>query len=271
MGESVWAPYNPQIFPLHTVTEMSVWRRKPMALVYAGMQIEKEFPEVEGENTKANMKRLTWQGAGIANLMMKDKPVRKLQDLKGLQIRTAGKYLNPPLIKAVGAVPVGIPMPALYDSLQKGMIAGATGTSGLFLGQKLQEICKYQIKIGMGGDPGMGIMINLDLWNRLPKDIQKIFMDMYEKDFPKVFLQQFAMPDYERSKKIFEQAGVETIELPAEELEKWKQKMPLEKIAEPWIKMASNAAGIPRARVEEIMNRYLELVDQNEKIHDSVW
>jgi TRAP-type C4-dicarboxylate transport system substrate-binding protein len=272
MGESVWAPYNPQVFPLHTVTDGPViWSKRPMALIFAGMQLEKEFPEVEAENTKVNLKRLTWQGAGISNLMMKNKPVRTIADLKGLQIRTAGKFLQPPLIKAVGAVPVGIPMPELYDSMQKGMIAGATGTMGLFLGQKLQEVCKYQIVIGMGGDPGQGIMMNLDKYNKLPKDIQDILMTLYEKDFPKVFVEQFAVPDYQRAKEIFEKSGVETIELPDSEIEKWKALVPMEEHVAPWVKATTKASGLPEAKVRQILKRYKELADEYEKIYTDLW
>ena len=41
MGESVWAPYNPQVFPLHTVTDGPViWSKRPMALLHAGMLLE---------------------------------------------------------------------------------------------------------------------------------------------------------------------------------------------------------------------------------------
>ena len=254
MGESVWAPYNPQIFPLHTVTDGPViWSKRPMALMYAGMQLEKEFPEVLAENTKVNLKRLTWQGAGIANLMMKNKPVQTIADLKGLQIRTAGKFLQPPLMKAVGAVPVGIPMPELYDAMQKGMIAGATGTTGLFLGQKLNEVCKYEIIIGMGGDPGQGIMMNLDKWNKLPKDVQQVMMTLYETDFPKAFVEKFALPDYQRAKEIFEKDGVELIELPDAEIDKWKALVPLAQHVEPWVKATVKASGQPESKVREIL------------------
>ena len=272
MGESVWAPYNPQVFPLHTVTDGPViWSKRPMALMFAGMQLEKEFPEVEGENTKVNLKRLTWQGAGVSNLMMKSKPIHAIADLKGLQIRTAGRYLQPPLMKAVGAVPVGIPMPELYDAMQKGMIAGATGTMGLFLGQKLQEVCKYQIIIGMGGDPGQGIMMNLDKWKALPKDVQQVMMTLYETDFPKAFVEQFAVPDYHRAKEIFEKNGIEMIDLPDSEIEKWKALVPLEQHVDPWVKATVKASGQPEAKVREILKRYKELADQYETQYTELW
>lgn len=272
MGESVWGPYNPQVFPLHTVTDGPViWSKRPMALIYAGMQLEKEFPEVEAENTNVNLKRLTWQGAGISNLMMKSKPVRAIKDLKGLQIRTAGKFLQPPLMKAVGAVPVGIPMPALYDAMQKGMVAGATGTMGLFLGQKLHEVCKYQIVIGMGGDPGQGIMINLDKWKNLPKDVQQVMMQLYENDFPKVFVEKFAVPDYIRAKEVFEKNGIEIIELPESEIDEWKALVPLDKHVEPWVQATVKASGQSEALVRQILKRYKELADQYEKEYTDIW
>jgi TRAP-type C4-dicarboxylate transport system substrate-binding protein len=272
MGESVWAPYNPQVFPLHTVTDGPViWSKRPMALLYAGMELEKEFPEVEAENTKVNLKRLTWQGAGISGLIMKSKPIRKVEDLKGLQIRTAGKYLQPPLMKAAGAVPVGIPFPLLYDSMQKGMMDGATGTMGLFTGSKLHEICKYYVEIGMGGDPGQGIMINLDKWKSLPPDVQQVMMQLYEKDFPKVFVEKFAVPDYKRSFELFKQYGVEVIVLSDAEIAKWKALEPMDQHVKPWLEATVKASGLSESRVMQILNRYKELADEYEKTHTAVW
>jgi len=271
MGESVWAPLNPQVFPLHTVTDGPViWSKRPVALMHAGIQLEKEFPEVEAENTKANLKRLTWQGAGISNLIVRSKPIKKVEDLKGLQIRTAGKFLQPPLMKAVGAVPVGVPFPAVYDSLQKGMFAGATGTMGLFMGYKLHEISKYVIEIGFGGDPGQGIMMNLDLYKSLPADVQQVMMQLYE-EWPKIFVEKFAVPDYKRSLQVLEKQGVEVIVFPDAELEKWKALQPLEKHVAPWVKATVKGSGLSEEKVRAIMKRYMDLADKYEKMYSDVF
>lgn len=271
IGESVWAPYNPRVFPLHTVSDGPViWSKRPVALMHAGIQLEKEFPEVEAENTKANLKRLTWQGAGIANLIVRNKPIRKVEDFKGLQIRTAGKFLQPPLIKAVGAVPVGVPFPQVYDSLQKGMFDGATGTMGLFMGFKLHEVCKYVIEIGFGGDPGQGIMMNLDLYNSLPGDVKQVMMQLYE-EWPKIFVEKFAVPDYKRSLEVLKKQGVGIIVFPDSELEKWKALEPLEKHVAPWVKATAKGSGLSEAKVRTIMTRYMELADKYEKMYSDVF
>ena len=271
MGDSAWTPYNPQVFPLHSVSDGPViWSKRPMALIYAGIQLEKEIPEVEAENTKVNLKRLTWQGAGIMNLIVRNKPIRKVEDLKGLQIRTAGKFLQPPLMKAVGAVPVGVPFTEVYDSLQKGMFEGATGSMGLFMGYKLYEVCKYVIEIGFGGDPGQGIMMNLDLYKTLPPNVQQVMMQLYE-EWPKIFTEKFAVPFYKESLEVLEKHGVEVIVFPDNELEKWKALQPLEEHVTPWVKATAKGSKLSEERVRAILKRYMELADNYEKKYSTVF
>ena len=271
MGANPWAPYDPQVFPLHTVADGPLpFTKVPCALNYAGIELEKVVPEVEAENAKAGMKRLTYQNGGICDIIMREKPVRKIEDFKGLQIRTAGKYLLPPLVEAVGAVPVFIPMGEVYDALQKGMIDGATGLANLFMGLKFYEVSKYHISIGMGGDAGEGIMINLDVWNSLPADVQKVFMDVTE-DHPEVYVKDFALPDYEHTAQVFKDAGLETIELSDEELAKWKGLVPIEAHVAPWVEFTAETSGLSEARVKEILEIYKQLVDKYAKIYKEVW
>jgi TRAP-type C4-dicarboxylate transport system substrate-binding protein len=49
--------------------------------------------------------------------------VRKLEDMKGLKLRGPSRVVNQ-LIQALGATPVGMPVPAMPDALSKGVIDG---------------------------------------------------------------------------------------------------------------------------------------------------
>ena len=53
----------------------------------------------------------------------KGQGVRKLEDLKGLKLRAPTRVVNK-LLGSLGATPVGMPVPAMPDALQKGVIDG---------------------------------------------------------------------------------------------------------------------------------------------------
>ena len=56
-------------------------------------------------------------------LITRNKPVKSIEDIKGMKIRMTG---GPPtdMMKLLGGVPMLIPMPDSYISLQKGVIDG---------------------------------------------------------------------------------------------------------------------------------------------------
>ena len=51
------------------------------------------------------------------------KPVNKLEDLKGMKIRTFGS--NAEFMKLLGGIPVAMPMGDAYDAISKGVADGA--------------------------------------------------------------------------------------------------------------------------------------------------
>ncbi len=53
----------------------------------------------------------------------KDKPVKSLADLKGMKIRRPTAVIGT-LLEELGAEPVGMPAPTVYENLQKGVIDG---------------------------------------------------------------------------------------------------------------------------------------------------
>ncbi len=59
------------------------------------------------------------------------KPIKKLSDLKGMKIRVFPAIA--PAVKALGALPLVLPMPAIYTSMERGIVEGfVTGVSGAF-------------------------------------------------------------------------------------------------------------------------------------------
>jgi TRAP-type C4-dicarboxylate transport system substrate-binding protein len=73
----------------------------------------------------------------------RDKVITKLEDLKGLRIRSTG--MSAEMVKALGATPVAMGMPDSYQSLQKGVVDGSAHPLEADQGWKLGEVTKNAV------------------------------------------------------------------------------------------------------------------------------
>ena len=105
-----------------------------------------------------------------------EKPVRNLDDLKGLKIRVPSRNAGL-VVEAWGATPVSMPAPGIYNSMQTGVIDGAMIDATTLKAFKLAEVTKY-ITQGMATTMSDFFMImNRDSFNELTEDQQKIVLD----------------------------------------------------------------------------------------------
>lgn len=103
-----------------------------------------------------------------------NKPVRSLQDLKGMKIRMSGKTQGM-LLKDLGAAQVALSGQEIYQALQKGVVDAAEFSSpSCDWGMGFQEVTKYWAVPGWHQPASvMGVMINKKVWDRLDKDLQE--------------------------------------------------------------------------------------------------
>jgi TRAP-type C4-dicarboxylate transport system substrate-binding protein len=112
-------------------------------------------------------------------IAFRDRPVRTLEELKGLRIRCTG--LSAKIVSALGATPVAMSKAEQYESLQRGVVDGTTAAPNEMLAYKLAEVSKYStIHPPVGYVTVFFNVMNLRRWNSLPKDVQKIFTDVSE-------------------------------------------------------------------------------------------
>jgi len=101
------------------------------------------------------------------------KPVKKLEDMKGLKIR--GHGTSALVVTALGGTPVSKPMPETYQMLQKGVVDGAVYPLEANKGWKLGEVAHYATAaFSAAYTTSFFVVMNKDKWNSLPADIQKI-------------------------------------------------------------------------------------------------
>ncbi len=97
-------------------------------------------------------------------------------DLKGRKLAGAG--LNLKWLEYAGAVPVQSSLPEAYTSMQTGVYNGWIMFPSGVVNFKLHEVSKYYTEVGFGAITWHGLTINRARFNRLPKDVQDIVLEV---------------------------------------------------------------------------------------------
>ena len=109
-------------------------------------------------------------GPGL--LHTKGKAVKRLEDLKGMKLR--GHGTSALIVKALGATPVPMPMPELYQSLSKGVVEGALYPIEVNKGWRMGEVTDYTTaSFSIAYTSSFFVVMNKDKWNELPADVKK--------------------------------------------------------------------------------------------------
>jgi TRAP-type C4-dicarboxylate transport system substrate-binding protein len=191
----------------------------------------------------AKVKVLTMFTTAPSNIMSKI-PIRTLEDIKGVPLRASGGAAQ--ILKAWGANRVGMPMPETPEALQKGVVKGLFSSLEVLKDMKFAELCKYVTITNTAVYP-FAVVMNMDSWNRLPKDVQQVMEELGREQciWTGTYMDNHVEEAVEWSQKT---QGVEVIELSKEEKARWDK--PLEPIVSQWIKDMS-AKGIPAAQIVE--------------------
>ena len=209
------------------------------------------FPPFQKMMKDNNIKLISiWPASEV--VMVSAKPIKTLDDLKGKKIRALG--LMNKAMKMLGATPVAMPLPEVYEALERGTIDAVTGLPyHLVVSFKLQEAAKNIINPGLGCYASGGYFMNLKTWNKLPEDIKKI-VNQLNNEFPDVAIKMQA----ELHKKTTEallKAKCNIYSLSTGEVAKWKAVL-VPAIYDDWIKDTASK-GLPG---KETLQKYQELV-----------
>jgi len=127
-----------------------------------------------------DVKPLYFHAHGPGLLFTTDKPVRTLADLKGQKIRATGNSAK--LVKALGGSPVAQPMPATYQSLQKGVVDGSMHPIESNKGWKLGEVVKFCTEsIPVAYTTTFFVVMNKDKWAMIDPQSQAVIAKLNEE------------------------------------------------------------------------------------------
>ena len=102
-------------------------------------------------------------------------PVKSLKDLKGMKLRAAGTGV--PILKALGAAPVGMPMPQVPESIQTGVIDGTMTSREVLKDFKLAEMLKNVLDYPTVVVTFAAVM-DRNRWNALPDKVKQVMDEL---------------------------------------------------------------------------------------------
>ena len=114
-------------------------------------------------------------GLGVIHTV--DKPVKSINDMRGLKLRAPTRQVTK-LLGVLGATPVGMPLPQIPDALSKGTINGCVIPLEVVPSVKVNELTKFHAEF----DPAGGSLytttfvmaMNKAKYNALPPDLKKV-------------------------------------------------------------------------------------------------
>lgn len=183
-------------------------------------------------------------------LMMRKDKVITLDQLKGRKIRSSGG-VQEKSVERLGAIPTAIPAPDLYAAIQRGTVDGALFNLPTASGYRLEEQLMWSTdNLNLGLFPTTNV-INQDVWDKLPEDIQKALVQAGEE----TIVLQWPQDDKRQAEfgAALEKRGGGLYQVPDEEKKAWVEALaPVRKDWEANLSKLGKPAEMVAAKWEEL-------------------
>lgn len=190
---------------------------------------------------------------------VKGNGVKKLEDMKGLKLRGLSRIVNE-LLEALGATPVGMPMPSVPDSLAKGVIDGALIPWEVTIPLRVHEIVKNHTTFGGDRSLYVGFLVfamNKQKYDSLPADLKAI---IDKNSGPEVSRQAGRVLDEAdaRAIEVARKRGNNIVVLDPAEVDRWKQAS--QKVYQSWISRMKEKGIDGKALVDDVNSMFAKYV-----------
>lgn len=146
------------------------------------------------------------------------KPVKTLEDLKGMKIRGTGRSGD--IVKALGATTTPIEMMDMYESLKRGVIDGNMGPYEQLKSFRTGEVLRYHsVAWQAGSGYTFYVIFNKNKWNSLPAEAKKV-IDETAKAYIDPWAIEWNKTDLD-GLEFFKQQGGQVVPIPDAEIQRW--------------------------------------------------
>lgn len=155
-----------------------------------------------------NFQGLCYYDSGDRNFYSTKKPIRTIDDVKGMKIRVMNSRTAMDMINAMGGSPCPITWGELYTALAQGTVDAAENNPPSFDTSRHFEVCKYFTFTAHQRIPDMVIM-STKVWDTLPQDVQAALQQAADES--EIFQRKLWKEKTEQSLALAKEKGVELI------------------------------------------------------------
>jgi TRAP-type C4-dicarboxylate transport system substrate-binding protein len=229
--------YTPGRFPRTTVFELPFMAPNSTKTSVAMWKTFEQSPEFRMEYDKVKLLALFCHPPG--HFHTSKKPIRTIEDLSGLKVRTVSPAVTDAL-KLFGSIPVEMPITETYTAMERGVVDGTVIDWGGFRVFKLDDLTKYSTVTDFYVVT-MAAVMNKRKWDKLPDDVKTILTENTGMSLSKWCGEAYDGLDAPSRARVKEK-GIEIIELPEAAKNQLRQQTLVQR--ENWVKTMT-AKGIP--------------------------
>ena len=163
--------YSAGRFPLTEVFELPFVAGDAVAT----SQALTEFYQIWMRDEYGDTQPLVFHATAPTHIHTTDKQVLTLEDFKGLKIRTPSR-IGADTLSALGAIPVGMPVPDVYEALARGVVEGTALPWTIMRPFRLHEVTEYHTEVALSSVQFV-LTMNKARYEGLPPDIRAIIDD----------------------------------------------------------------------------------------------
>jgi len=157
---------------------------------------------------------------GFRHITNSRKPIKTIEDLKGLKIRCLPTPVHIAFFKALGAAPTPIDWTELFEALRMKVVDAQENPPAMVYTARFQEVQKYYSLSGHVNEPGCFLMSKI-FYDRLPKEL-KLDVDLAAREAT-LWERKVCYKDNQEMLKKLEEAGMKINDVPKETIDEFRR------------------------------------------------
>ena len=166
---------------------------------------------------EANIKYISRASSGYGYMLYTNKKIEGIEDFEGLVFRSTNTYMG--FLEALGIGTLLLSPAETYPALERGVVDGLAWPEFGASGFGFHEVTDYAIRPAFGNSSTC-YLVNLDVWNKLPKHLQDVIMNV-GIDFEYLVDAWFRQMLKKEWEEVILPAGMTVIQLPPDDAKKF--------------------------------------------------